>query len=174
MIENRLKEVSLATPDPERSLKNLSSFLDGNSSRKDEFNLYIREISLLFSMSQFLANYSIANPDVLFEVLKVLENPPDKDSLSLSLKENRDTVNVEPHRTAMSFYMKTMREFKIRELLRITLRDILKKADLVDIMLELSDLADVIIEYSLELVRKSLSEIYGSPSDDAFTVIALG
>ena len=105
----KLKDASLATPDPERSLKNLLSFLEENPSGKDEFSLYIREISLLFSMSQFLANYSIANPDVLFEVLKVLENAPDKDSLSASLKEKRDTVNAESHRSAMSFYMKTMR-----------------------------------------------------------------
>ena len=174
MIEKRIKDASLATPDPERSLKNLTSFLEGNPSRKDEFSLHLREISLLFSMSQFLANYSISHPDTLFEVLKVLENTSDKDSLSSSLKEKRDTVNAESHRSAMSFYIKTMREFRTKELLRITLRDILKKADLVDIMLELSDLADVIIEYSLELVRKSLSEIYGAPADDAFSVIALG
>lgn len=174
MIEKRIKSASLATPDPERSLKNLISFLEENPSGKDEFSLYIREISLLFSMSQFLANYSIKNPEALFEVLKVLENAPDKDSLYLSLKENHDTVNTEPHRSAMPLYMKTMREFRTKELLRITLRDILKKADLVDIMLELSDLADVIIEYSLRLVRRSLSEIYGSPADDAFAVIALG
>ncbi|MFZ2196174.1 MAG: hypothetical protein WAV13_00465, partial [Thermodesulfovibrionales bacterium] len=152
MIEKRIKDSSLATPDPERSIKNLTAFLEENPTRKDEFTAFIREISLLFSMSQFLANYSIINPDALFGVLRGLENAPDKDSLSISLRENRDTVKAESHRSAMSFYMKTMREFKIRELLRITLRDILKKADLVDIMLELSDLADVIIEYSLELV----------------------
>ena len=144
-----LKEAARITPDPERSLKNLLTFLEENPSKEDEFSLYIRAISLLFSMSQFLANYSIKNPEVLLEVLKALENAPDKDSLSSSLKEKRDTVNAESHRSAMSFYMKTMREFRTKELLRITLRDILKKADLVDIMLELSDLADVSIEYSL-------------------------
>ena len=81
---------------------------------------------------------------------------------------------AESHRLAISSYMTTMREFKTRELLKITLRDALKKVDLVDIMLELSTLADVIIENSLELVRKSLFEIYGIPADDAFSVIALG
>jgi glutamate-ammonia-ligase adenylyltransferase len=174
MIENRLKDASLATPDPERSLKNLASFLEENPSRKVEFNLYIREISLLFSMSQFLANYSINNPDVLFEVLKVLERASDKGGLSSSLMENRNAVNAESHRLAMSLHMNTVRAFKTKELLKITLRDILKKADLVDIMLEMSNLADVIIEHSLELVRSSLSEIYGVPADDAFSVIALG
>jgi glutamine synthetase adenylyltransferase len=52
-----------------------------------------------------------------------------------------------------------MREFRTKELLKITLRDVLKKAELMDIMLELSALADVIIETSLGLVRASLTDI---------------
>jgi glutamine synthetase adenylyltransferase len=94
MIENSLKNAALATPDPERSLKNLTSFLEGNPSRIDELNAYIREISLLFSLSQFLANYSIANPDALFEVLGVLENPSEKSSLSSTLREKLSTRMV--------------------------------------------------------------------------------
>ena len=174
MLEKILKEAAYATPDPERSLKNLIFFLGENPSRKDEFSPYIREISLLFGVSQFLANYSIANPDVLFEVLKDFENASDKGGLSSLLKENCNAVKGESHRSALSFYMNVMRKFKTRELLKITLRDILKKAELVDIMFELSTLADIIIENSLELVRNSLSEIYGTPADDAFSVIALG
>src|SRR4030066_801338 len=95
MIKKKIKDASLATPDPERSLKNLTAFLEENPARKDEFNAFIREISLLFSMSQFLANYSIINPDALFGVLRVLENAPGKDSLSISLRENRDTVKAQ-------------------------------------------------------------------------------
>jgi [glutamine synthetase] adenylyltransferase / [glutamine synthetase]-adenylyl-L-tyrosine phosphorylase len=174
MLEKELKDAACATPDPERSLKNLTSFFEENPSRKDDLIAYIREISLLFSVSQFLANYSITHPEVLFEVLGVLENPTDKSSLSSSLKEKFKSGNGESLRTAMPFYMKTMREFKTKELLKITLRDVLKKAELVDVMLELSALADVIIDNSLALVRGFLSEIYGAPADDAFSVIALG
>ena len=174
MLEKKLKDAACATPDPERSLKNLSSFFEENPSRSDELNAHIREISLLFSVSQFLANYSIAHPDVLFEVLGAIENPAEKSGLSLALKKKFESGSSESHRAAMPFYMKAAREFKIKELLKITLRDVLKKADLIDIMLELSALADVIIEYSLGLVRGFLSEIYGAPADDAFSVIALG
>ena len=145
MIDEILKVAAGSTPDPERSLNNLSTFFDKNLSGKDEFNAYLREISLLFSVSQFLANYSIANPEVLFEVIQDLENASDKNSLSSLLKEYCNSVNAGPHRAAMSFYMKVMREFKLKELLRITLRDILNKTDLVNIMLELSALADVVI-----------------------------
>ena len=40
-----------------------------------------------------------------------------------------------------------------KELLRITLRDILKKADLTETMLELSMLADVIVDESLKVIK---------------------
>lgn len=174
MIESILKSAADSTPDPERSLKNLSSFLEGNPSREDELRVYLREISLLFSISQFLSNYCISHPEELFEVLQGLENASDKGSLSSSLKAKCNDGYGESHRPSLSFFMQTIRAFKTRELLKITLRDVLKKADLVDIMLEISALAEVIIENSLELVRRSLSEIYGVPANDAFSVIALG
>ena len=70
--------------------------------------------------------------------------------------------------------MKTVREFRMREMLRITLRDVLKKVDIVESMTELSVLADVIIENSLSVVRKSIEATYGVPEGEAFSVIALG
>lgn len=174
MIENRLESAANSTPDPERSLKNLTSFLEKNPSVKDEFSIYLREISMLFSVSQFLSNYSIANPEALFDVLKDIEKASGKAALFSSLKEKLIQGLGESHRLSMPSYMKIVRDFKMRETLKITLRDILKKADLVDIMLEISALAEVIIENSLKLVRSSLEEVYGVPADDAFSVIALG
>ena len=41
-------------------------------------------------------------------------------------------------------------------------------------MLELSILADVIVDESLKLIKKSLSATYGEPEKDAFTVISIG
>jgi glutamate-ammonia-ligase adenylyltransferase len=174
MTQNRLEDAARATPDPERSLKNLISFFEGIPSGQEEFSAYLREISLLFSISQFLANYSAAHPRVLLEVLQTLDAPPDKGALSSSLEEKLNAVQEESHRSSLDLSMKTIREFKMRELLKITLRDVLKKADLVESMLELSTLADVITDRSLERVRRSLSEVYGVPQEEAFAVIALG
>jgi [glutamine synthetase] adenylyltransferase / [glutamine synthetase]-adenylyl-L-tyrosine phosphorylase len=174
MTEKMLKDAADLTPDPERSLKNLSSFAEKNQPSTDGLNTYLREISLLFSTSQFLANYAISNPDLLFDVLPGLERPLDKEHLAFELKERLSSAQAEAQRFPISGYMKVVREFKMKQMLKITLRDILRKADLVDIMLELSSLADVIIESSLDLVRTSLTRIYGLPANDAFSVIALG
>ncbi len=179
MRENLLKEAARTTPDPGRSLNNLLSFLSENPSRIEELEDNIRPISMLFSFSQFLANYCITNPETLFGALRDLDSPRDRNSLCASLRDKFIAVTErEGGRTSsglsLDSHMTVVRRFRMDEILRITLRDILGKADLVDVMLELSTLADVIIENSLRVARESLNEIYGLPKNDAFAVIALG
>ncbi|MEJ2697602.1 MAG: bifunctional [glutamate--ammonia ligase]-adenylyl-L-tyrosine phosphorylase/[glutamate--ammonia-ligase] adenylyltransferase [Candidatus Sulfobium sp.] len=179
MREDFLKEAAHATPDPARSLNNLLSFLSGNPSRADELEDNIRPVSMLFSFSQFLANYCVTYPDILFRILKDMDSPRDRDSLFSVLQEKLSAVTerggsrvfpvlpLDPH-------MAAVRRFRMDEILRITLRDILGMSDLVDVMLELSCLADVIIGNSLNLLRASLNEVYGLPQNDAFSVVGLG
>src|SRR5262249_55594278 len=74
--------------------------------------------------------------------------------------------------------------FKRRQLLRITLRDVLGLATLAEVTLELSSLADAILEAALERVYAGLTAIYGRPAMAAserkgeeaaeFSVLALG
>jgi glutamate-ammonia-ligase adenylyltransferase len=179
--EKYLKDAACATPDPDRALNNLSSFIKQNPSREDDLEANIRSVSLLFSFSQFMANYCISNADVLFDVLRGLDPPQDKEALFSSLKEllgEKDGASPLPRgslrQPSSDMCMNLVREFKMRETLRITLRDILKKIDVVEVMYELSALADVVLENSLSVVRRSMREKYGAPAADAFSVIALG
>jgi glutamate-ammonia-ligase adenylyltransferase len=181
MEEGTLKDAAYATPDPDRALNNLSSFLAQNPSKEDDLEANIRAVSLLFSFSQFLANYCISNADVLFDVLKHLDPQQDKEALFSSLKKLLDEKGTASLRSggslrqpSVDMHMTTVREFKMKETLRITLRDILKKVDVVEVMYELSALADVVIENSLSIVRQSMWEKYGTPAGDAFSVVALG
>ncbi len=178
MTEKKLKDAAAATPDPVRAFKNLASFLAENPARRDELEISLREISLLFSVSQFLSNYSIAHPDVLFRALKDVESQRDRAGLQAALKERFAGAEGRSQKTASTGssdpYMKAVREFRLEEMLGITLRDLLKKTDIVASMLELSILADVTIENSLEVVRRSLIEMYGAPAEDSFSVVALG
>ena len=174
MIENILKEAAAITPDPERALKNLSSFLEENPERGEGLQEHIRSISLLFSYSQFLANYSNTHPEDLFTAINTIENAAVREDIAFALKQKFDALSDAPQRTTLSLYMNAVRRFRLKEILKITLRDILKKADLVDIMFEMSCLADVIIEGSLHIIRHYVSSIYGFPEDEKFSVIALG
>ncbi|MDP3049074.1 MAG: bifunctional [glutamate--ammonia ligase]-adenylyl-L-tyrosine phosphorylase/[glutamate--ammonia-ligase] adenylyltransferase [Thermodesulfovibrionales bacterium] len=164
-MEKMLKDAAGSTPDPERAFKSLTTFSGNNPDYIDKLKAAITPISLLFSFSQFLANFCISTPAVLFDTLAETEKTADMESLSASLREKL---------TGGDENAKVVCRFKKKELLRITLRDILKKADLTETMLELSILADVIVDESLKVVKKSLTETYGEPEKDAFTVISLG
>jgi glutamate-ammonia-ligase adenylyltransferase len=178
MTETKLKDAAAATPEPERALKNLTSFLAENPSRGDELEIHLRSVSVLFSFSQFLANYSIARPDVLFPVLRDIDSPVEKEIISAALKAKFDDIEAGGHRIssrgALDLWMDAVREFRMQQMLKITLRDILEKTDPVGSMMELSSLADAIIANSLSIVKRTMDETYGTPADDAFSVIALG
>ncbi len=173
MTENILKEAAAATPDPDRCLRNLSSFAEEHPSSADELQANIRNISMLFSHSQFLANYSIANPEELFHALGSLDVPPIREELASALKQELATLG-DPHRAVLPLFANAVRRFRLKEFLKITLRDILRKADLIDIMIEMSMLADVIIEEALSVIRGFLHGVYGEPDDEQFSIIALG
>ncbi len=183
MTEQKLKDAASVTPDPSRALKNLSSFMEENPSFIDRLAIHLREISLLFSSSQFLSNYCIAHPGVLFDTLSRLDVSLDREHLSEALlhatslsgtSAEQELQNAHSPQTILHQQMRTIREFRMQEILRITLRDFLKKADLVEVMHELSFLADVIIENSLRMVTSYMHETYGTPSQEAFSVISLG
>lgn len=175
MEEKTLKDASCSTPDPDRALNNLSSFIAQNPLKADELEANIRPVSMLFSFSQFLANYCISNPDVMLDVLRKVDCSEDREVLFVTLREDlRKKEESLPGPNVLEPYMAVVREFKTRETLRITLRDILKKIDVVEVMYELSALADAVLENSLSVVRRSMREKYGAPAADAFSVISLG
>lgn len=170
MTEKIIKDAAALTPDPERALKNLRSFCEENPSYIEHLEINIRPISLLFSISQFLANFVLSNPEALFDAVNRINMPLDKEAIRAPLRKDTEKT-LHPSKETM---MKIMRTFKKKVLLLITMRDILEKADIVESMAELSLLADVIVEESLHFVRSEMEEIYGKPGDDAFSVIAAG
>lgn len=170
MLEKTFKDAASATPDPERALKNLLSFCDANPRRADELSSHLRPASMLFSISQFLANFSISNPDALFDAISRINDPFEREALHISLREELADSGKEPREALMGI----VRKFKKRALLRNTLRDILNVTDISEAMLELSMLADVIVEESLRILKSGMREIYGEPDNDAFSVIAVG
>ena len=178
MTDKQIKAVTETTPDPERAEHNLVSFLEDNPSRADEIAVHARSAALLFSSSQFLANFSRTRPDILFQALRNLDTPLEREQLALRLRQRLAAPGEPSDRSAAASahhaQMTAVRMFRMEEILKIALRDILRKADLVDVMLELSMLADVIIGQSLSFIRESMNEIYGAPGPDAFSVISLG
>lgn len=165
-----LEDAASATPDPDRSLTNLRSFCDRNPQYIERLKENIRPVSLLFSFSQFLSNFAISNPEVLFDSIHERYKPIDKAGVGASLREESMKLPGQ----SMKMLLSIARNFKKRYLLLITLRDILNIADIVETMLELSLLADAVVEESLRILKARMKETYGEPADDSFSVIAVG
>lgn len=174
MDDALIREAAQATPDPERARNNITSFLQEHPDLRGEVVSNIRPVALLFSHSQFLANFAIKHPDALFSSLGSLDVLKGRETLAANLHDELQMTAGTPSKQAVQSAMGAVRMFRLRELMRITLRDIMKKADLVDIMHEMSALADSIVDASYRIVSENLKESCGSPEQEAFAVIALG
>ncbi|MFZ6007998.1 MAG: bifunctional [glutamate--ammonia ligase]-adenylyl-L-tyrosine phosphorylase/[glutamate--ammonia-ligase] adenylyltransferase [Nitrospirota bacterium] len=155
-------------PDPERAQKNIQSFLSENPEYAEKLNARITEVSTLFSYSQFLANYSVKNPDALFHAIDNLNISFDTEQLRIELKGSLSSCN------SINDGMKAIRNFRKNKFLIVTLKDILKLSELQEIMLDMSNLADAILWESLDFVEPFLKLRYGVPENNSIAVIALG
>lgn len=170
MPDRSLKDAAAATPDPERVLKNLQTFCERNPEYIERLRADIRPAALLFSISQFLSNFAFANPGALFDAINKMHGPVEREALRLSLENELNEIPDAPKEALMGI----VRRFRKKAFLVITLRDVLNLAEVAETLYELSILADLLVEVSLELVQKNMKGLYGEPENDAFSVIAVG
>jgi len=147
----------------ENSLKDLFVNAPGFYSKPE----VLRYASILFGASQFLANYSIKHPEALEEAVKLIKKPVDQDCLAKYLLENPCPVDTDGA-------MRYLRHLKKRMILRTALRDLSGQGDLTEIMLELSLLAETLIETALSVAQSLLRVRFGEPDENQFAVIGLG
>jgi glutamate-ammonia-ligase adenylyltransferase len=135
----------------------------------------------LFSHSRFLSESLVQQPEL---ILWLDRRGPGE---GIERMKTRDDLTEEYYRFATLAFDSppsvVLARFKRREYLRITLRDVMGIATLAHTTLELSDLADVLIERALRLCAERLENRFGTPQwRDAsgqllrarLTVLALG
>lgn len=169
-MDKTLKEAAAATPDPDRAYRNLRAFISENAGSADRLSDVLRPAALLFCTSQFLANFSVAHPGAFFDAVRDLAEPVSRETARKALDAATTDVPFQDTDALMAAF----RDCKKRLLLRISLRDILGRADIVESMAELSALADVLTEGALGAVDRRMKETYGEPAEDAFSVISVG
>ncbi|MBI5026079.1 MAG: bifunctional [glutamate--ammonia ligase]-adenylyl-L-tyrosine phosphorylase/[glutamate--ammonia-ligase] adenylyltransferase [Nitrospirae bacterium] len=168
--EKLIRDISAISPDPERAFKNISELFSAHPYLIDELTElnFLKPLSILFGSSQFLAYYCISEPEVLIQTLKNLKGPVEKESYLKELKNL--TMN-----NTIDELMMNLRNFKKKEMLRITLLDLMGKADLVNTMLDLSNLASAALEATLDSAIGYMKQRYGDPEGGAeFSVIGMG
>ncbi|UCG77989.1 MAG: bifunctional [glutamate--ammonia ligase]-adenylyl-L-tyrosine phosphorylase/[glutamate--ammonia-ligase] adenylyltransferase, partial [Nitrospirota bacterium] len=162
-----LKKASESTPDPSRSLKNLTSFAGSNPSFESKLKVNIKYVSALFSCSQFLANFSIKRPELLFDALEGVGKVDSRREIEDDLRSRIDGLSYD-------LAMTVFREFKKEQMIKITVRDISGMSDIVESMEQMSDLADAMISVAMDVVRSYLESKFGTLDDHSFSVFALG
>lgn len=172
---NLLEDAASATPDPERALRNLERLLDVNPAFIERHAHSLDKIALLFAHSQFLADYGIRNPNQLTDALNALATPVRKQRMLAECEDIAVSVQEETQTERFrACAMKALRDLKKQWILRITLRDVCGMSGLEESMVELSTLAESIIECALRLASVLMRRKYGLLRQNDFSVIGLG
>jgi len=104
----------------------------------------------------------VAHPDWISALLEpgVLDHPRVAQGLNREVEKwLKPLLKADDYTTAFS----TLREFKQRDMLRIAARDLARLGDSSDIMLELSNLADVCVDAVHDICWQQLTQRFGSP-----------
>lgn len=179
-----LQEV-VDSPEPEMALNNLVRFLGGLRARSTFYALLaenhqiIRLLVNLFGTSQFLSRIFIQNP----EILDVLVSRQD---FVISKNHERLRNDLAELLTRTEDYegkLDALRRFRNEEFLRIALHDLSGKLSLAEGTEQLSLLAEVCLEQSVEIARAELRPRFGLPMleiqggesrEAAFAVVGMG
>lgn len=166
------KKVSM----PDSAIDNLVRFLEASGARETYLSLFnssekfLELLLILFGSSDLLSNTLIKQPD-LVDILLDLESiyrykPPEK--ISAEWKRNLKTCKD------LASKKIALRRFKHEEELRIGIRYLIKEADLMGTLADLSTLADLYLQIVTDLAFKELNEKSPHPLPHDFAIFGLG
>ncbi|MBN1696439.1 MAG: glutamate-ammonia-ligase adenylyltransferase [Spirochaetales bacterium] len=172
-------EVLERTADPDMALNNWERFIRSIRHVESHYELLLAQpmrlviLLSIFSVSQFLSNTLIRNPDFFDRTIK-----PDE----LQTLRKKEDIETELYALKRGIRQKRelqnyIRRIKKREILRIAIRDICLQKPLSEIVNELSILAEAEIEYALRNAWLDLHRTApdgSGPPDIPFCVMAFG
>lgn len=172
-IAGRLGEHDLATlklllkqmPDPDSAAAGLDRFLDQGElavSAASSSNYLLHAALTVFSHSNYLGDALIRHPELLAWAME-----RERFFRPLSAEELRTELGWIPAKADDDQAALTLARFKRMQLLRIALRDLLGAATLAEVTLELSNLADALIEGAHDHLRQQLAARHGRPLSPA-------
>jgi [glutamine synthetase] adenylyltransferase / [glutamine synthetase]-adenylyl-L-tyrosine phosphorylase len=172
----RILDLSADVPRPDSAIENLVKFIEASGARETYLGLLnssgqlLELLIILFGSSDLLSQTLIKQPD-LVDVFMDLESiyrfkPPEK--------INEDWTRVLKSCKDMSSKKIVLRRFKLGEELRIGIRYLIKEADLMGTLADLSFLAEMYLQIVTDLAYDELSSKSPSPLPNDFAIFGLG
>ncbi|MFH1136133.1 MAG: bifunctional [glutamate--ammonia ligase]-adenylyl-L-tyrosine phosphorylase/[glutamate--ammonia-ligase] adenylyltransferase [Pseudomonadota bacterium] len=142
-----------STPDPDRAILHLERFMAAIGPKAGFFILLeenprlINLLSVLFGSSDYLSSVLINHPGILDSLIDRRSGRPVKDRKALAQDLGDMLGREDDPETALTI----IRRFKNDETLRIGLYDLLDKIGYTQIRTQLTDLAELVMERTMEL-----------------------
>ncbi|MEE9542786.1 MAG: bifunctional [glutamate--ammonia ligase]-adenylyl-L-tyrosine phosphorylase/[glutamate--ammonia-ligase] adenylyltransferase [Thermodesulfobacteriota bacterium] len=182
---------TLETPDPDAALKHLEGFISAMGAHTTFYallneNAKVAELLItIFGTSEFLTRTLIEQPGAIDHLLSNdLKTPrKTKPEYARELKEFLEgTGGGKEESGSFEELIDGLRQIKSREILRIGINDILEELDIDEVFLQITTLAEAVLDYAIDLAAKDLAGRYGYPVKNGpnkdrgpkFAVIGLG
>ncbi|MEX0805606.1 MAG: bifunctional [glutamate--ammonia ligase]-adenylyl-L-tyrosine phosphorylase/[glutamate--ammonia-ligase] adenylyltransferase, partial [Candidatus Binatia bacterium] len=161
---------------PDQALLNLSRFSHRIGGRTGFLTLLaenpqtMRLLIALFSDSQFLTDLFLTRPELIDTLIRVdlTRIGKTKEELLEALREAVEGQND------LEAKLNALRRSKTEEFIRIGLHDLGATIEIEQILEQLSDLADAVVECTLELSLEELQGKFGAVSKGRFAVLGMG
>ncbi len=152
-------------PDPDGALNFLERYVRGAPESVSDYvarhPAALHYLLVIFSYSRFLSETLVQSPTLILWLYG--SGPRDKLERVKTLEDLHEEFAQFEAVTLEQPPSVILARFKRREYLRITLRDVLGIATLAETTMELSHLADVLLQRALRACEQKLENSYGSP-----------
>ena len=174
-LAERLLDCLIEAPDPDAALVGFCRYVTTRAPRASLVAYFhddpraLQIITRLFGASPFLSEVLIRNPEYFHWLQRALEAPP-PDDVDYQAELDR-LLARDPSATRR---LDALKRFKRREMLRIAAHDLLGKDTLRSSTEQLSNLADIVTEGAIAIVREQIRSDLNQEQPGRFAVIGMG
>jgi glutamate-ammonia-ligase adenylyltransferase len=169
----KIKDAASATPDPQKAERNLLRLTESTAGGAG-IEPFIEDLALLFASSQFLANFCISCAEEIPALLNDIESPVTSERLRLGASAGPASLIRGERPPRISEIMRSLRLFRKRQILKITMRFLKGYTDIISSMNELTLLADTVLSFALEASIRLNHQRFGEPDNGKIVLIAMG
>lgn len=168
---------TLESASPQKAIKHIERFFTATGNRINIYSMLKENLDLLniliviLSESTYLANVLISSPQNIDTLLS-----SEKGKQSKTLQELKEELDILVKNCGDNYeeILGAVRNFKNEEFFRIGISDLSMVNDFTKTSLEISNVADTLLDKAIHIAEKELEKTFGDPPSKDFFILALG